>query len=265
MDFPPDRLFARPWLDLLTYGVRRGYRWSDPFLRRTRLHHWLAYWNPGDGAGLRVDSVDVPLGPGSLVLVPSGTWLQRHDDRPFDHWWCHLRVAATPVAEGAIVLAAAGQLGGLLARSWRLSWELGPRAAASTASAHAALATALDQVAWREPAVSEDPRIAGLLDALGREGHPHLANRDLAAKVGMHPTAFCRRFHQVVGLPPQDWLRERRLDTAAERLAQGMPVAEAADLGGFTDRFHFSRLFRRHRGIAPGQYRLLCSPGNPGR
>lgn len=257
--FPPDRLFASPWLEPMALGVRRAYRWDSRFLGRVRLHHWLAYWNPTPGAAIITDAGPIPLDRDGLVLIPAGTWLQRACDRPFDHWWCHFRLAAEPLRPGGQVIAVDAILGAQLVRAWELAWNAEAQATAGIAAGHAALTTALDRVAWLEAAPSADPRVAALLGALERDGLPHLDNHALAARLDMHPTAFCRRFHQIVGAPPQDWLRERRLAAAAKRLAEGLSVEEVSELGGFADRFHFGRLFRRYSGISPGRYRTLTA------
>ena len=262
--YPPDRLFASPWLEPLVSGVRRAYRWDACYLSRVRLHHWLAYWNPTPGATVAANGRSLALDRRVLVLIPAGTWLQRSAQQPFDHWWYHFRLAAEPLRPGAQVLAVDQRLGARLARAWDLAWAGGAATAASTAAGQAVLATALDRVEWREAAASADPRFTTLLAALASEDHPHLANPALAARLDMHPTAFCRRFRQLVGMPPQDWLREGRLGTAARRLAEGLSVEEVADLGGFSDRYHFGRLFRTYSGISPGRYRALTVRTAPG-
>lgn len=259
---PADWTISRPWLAVATAGVRRELRWSAPYLRPMRLHFWLAYWNPTPGAAVRAAGRRWTLGPRSLLLIPAGAWFQREQARPCRHWWCHFRVEARPAAAGPWTVPVAGALAEQLQASWDAAWADGPGCPAHAAATHAALAIALGAAAWLPaPAAGADPKLQPLLIDLARREFPAESNGILAGRLGMHEKSFCRRFHQVVGQAPQAWLRERRLDLAAERLGQGMAVEEAAALGGFTDRFHFSRLFRRHRGLGPGLYRRLGRPG----
>lgn len=254
---------ARPWLQPLTCGVRRDMWWSAPYLRRMRLDFWLVYWNPSPGATLTSDGVEHPLDRDVLLLVPPGSWICRRQVSPFDHWWCHVRTAATPSPANATRLAATGTLGRLLRRSWSTAWARGSRHPASLLACHAVLAEALGQLPWPAPdqVIPTDHAIAALQAWLLAQGCPALDNSALARRLGMHPKSLVRRFTRAVGTAPQTWLRDQRLDLAAERLSAGMTIEEAADAGAFTDRFHLGRLFRRRFGIGPGGYRRMSHVG----
>lgn len=127
------------------------------------------------------------------------------------------------------------------------------------ADAHAAFAIALTRIAWIGGARSwNDPRLGELARWLEEQQYPPLANLDMAARLDMHPKAFCRHFRQETGCPPQEWLRGKRLDLAADRLDQGQTIPAVVEAGGFADRFHFGRLFHRHHGIPPGHFRRLA-------
>jgi AraC-like DNA-binding protein len=255
---PPDFRLLRPWCEPIVFGVRRDYVWGPAHLARLRTHFWHAYWNPTPGAAVMAESGRIALGPGRLLLIPAGAWFQRENLRPFDHWWAHVRVASRPESSAPMLIPVVGELAALLTRSWQLAWQCGPAAVVSQAVGHAVLALALAQVSWQDGgAETDDPRLASLVRWLQDGDYPRLSNSALADRVGMHPKAFCRSFHLALGEAPQDWLRARRLDLAAERLGQGLSVEAVAELGGFADRFHFGRLFRRHRGIGPGQYRKV--------
>jgi AraC-like DNA-binding protein len=252
---PTDHLFERPWLHMVVHGVRRGFQWTPPFLRRIRIRSSILYWNPTPGAAVDVAGRRHLPDRHRLLLIPAGTWFQRSNLKPFDHWWCHLRLRGRPGGEGAHDIAVTAELGRQLAALWRTCWDDGVSAPPSLARAHAVVALALADLPWD---AAEQPwgdeRLDGLVDWLAEQGYPHASNAVMARRVGMHPKAFCRAFSQVAGSPPQDWLRVKRLELAAERLEQGLSIADTADAGGFSDRFHFGRLFRRHHGVSPGTY-----------
>jgi len=68
-----------------------------------------------------------------------------------------------------------------------------------------------------------------------------------------HFTELCRR---QTGLPPLGLLIRLRLQRAMDLLQQGdHNVAEAARAVGYDDPFYFSRLFRKHMGMAPSACR----------
>jgi AraC-like DNA-binding protein len=77
-----------------------------------------------------------------------------------------------------------------------------------------------------------------------------------ARAVGLHPTYFRRILKRETGLSPMEWLNQRRLQMARQYLAgTRKSVAEIAQACGFQDQFYFSRVFRRHFGQSPLQYR----------
>lgn len=80
--------------------------------------------------------------------------------------------------------------------------------------------------------------------------------QDLAAVAGVSPPTLTRRFRRHLGCSPKQWLLTMHLDRAAHLLATtSEPVAVIAARVGFEDPFHFSRLFKRHRGISPSEHR----------
>lgn len=80
--------------------------------------------------------------------------------------------------------------------------------------------------------------------------------RDLAREAGVHPDHLTRCFKQTYGLAPGKWLRNRRLDWAAERLSTGsMSIASVAVRAGFYDQSHFTNAFRKRYGVTPGVHR----------
>jgi AraC-like DNA-binding protein len=89
-------------------------------------------------------------------------------------------------------------------------------------------------------------------DHLGAE----LPNELLAERCGFSADHFVRLFRRHVGQTPAQYVLERRIVTAAERLVFGDDSIDliAADCG-FPDRFYFSRVFRRRMGLPPAAYR----------
>lgn len=68
---------------------------------------------------------------------------------------------------------------------------------------------------------------------------------------------FRKLFRDEVGLPPLEYMNNRRLDYAKElfRLWKDrLSIAEVAHTCGFRDEYYFSRYFKKHEGKTPGQY-----------
>ncbi len=84
----------------------------------------------------------------------------------------------------------------------------------------------------------------------------HWRVKDLARLSGLSEPHFYRRFRQVTGSSPIDWLRRERINHARRRLLQSNdPIKQVAEQVGYNDAFFFSRDFKRYTGLAPSEYR----------
>ena len=83
----------------------------------------------------------------------------------------------------------------------------------------------------------------------------------LAAKVGMSPRNFARRFTSATGETPLGYLHRLRIDAARHLLEAGKKgVADVSEAVGYRDLAFFRRLFKRHTGTAPRAYRARFAP-----
>jgi len=83
-----------------------------------------------------------------------------------------------------------------------------------------------------------------------------LSPADVAARVGLSPETFRKRFTRSVGLPPARFQKQKKIERACAALYQGPPSLKqlASDLGYF-DEFHFSKAFKQVVGQPPSAYR----------
>jgi len=85
---------------------------------------------------------------------------------------------------------------------------------------------------------------------------------EMASLANLSPSRFSALYLRFFGKSPLDDLIESRLHRAGSLLGQtSLPIESIAELCGFHSLAHFSRLFRKHRGISPSQYRLSDSFG----
>jgi AraC-like DNA-binding protein len=79
---------------------------------------------------------------------------------------------------------------------------------------------------------------------------------ELSAKVGMSRSSFAAGFKQVLGESPMQYVTSLRMARGAELLrAPGLSITEVAFQVGYASEIGFSRIFKRHFGVAPGAYR----------
>jgi transcriptional regulator GlxA family with amidase domain len=84
----------------------------------------------------------------------------------------------------------------------------------------------------------------------------------LAARVGMSPRNFARRFKHAAGERPLEYLHRLRIE-AARHLLESKPksVADVSAAVGYEDQAFFRRLFKRYTGAAPRAYRARFGVG----
>lgn len=116
----------------------------------------------------------------------------------------------------------------------------------------------------------EDKRIAHrralmtlLIDKIEKEYTTHISLADLAEIAGMNEKYLCRFFKSFTGQTPIDYINRLRIDRACfEMSVNKMTVTEAAYECGFNELSYFSKIFKRYKGITPGQYRQRGIVGN---
>lgn len=86
-----------------------------------------------------------------------------------------------------------------------------------------------------------------------------LSLADLATASGLSRYQVLRAFARATGLTPHAYQMQRRLLLARQLIRQGMSLADAAALGGFSDQSHMTRLFVRAYGVSPGRYALAAA------
>jgi AraC-like DNA-binding protein len=89
----------------------------------------------------------------------------------------------------------------------------------------------------------------------GRPGHPWTLG-DLAREAASSRSNLTKRFTELVGQPPMQYLTHWRMQVAANLLAQsGAKVATIGAEVGYDSEAAFSRAFKKATGLAPGAWR----------
>lgn len=83
---------------------------------------------------------------------------------------------------------------------------------------------------------------------------------ELAKLTDSSPWHFSRKFKRATGLPPRQYLIQRRLEKAKALLESSeLTIAEVAQFVGFFDQSHFVKQFKTRVGLTPKDYREWLS------
>ena len=106
-----------------------------------------------------------------------------------------------------------------------------------------------------------DQRILNVLRNIEDHISEELTNKRLAQVANMAVNSFARIFKEEIGIPPQQFVRERRVQKTSILLHHTTePIEEIARLSGFCDRFHLARVFKEVTSYSPAQYRKQFYP-----
>lgn len=95
-----------------------------------------------------------------------------------------------------------------------------------------------------------------VMDFVERRYGGVIAIEDLAREAGMSPAHFSRRFRQVMGSSPYQFVMDYRVEQARKKLAdRDQPLIDVALSCGFADQPHFTRVFKQITGQTPREYR----------
>jgi YesN/AraC family two-component response regulator len=103
-------------------------------------------------------------------------------------------------------------------------------------------------------------KIHTVLKYIDQHLHENITVQEMAGLLHFHPNYFIRHFHEIVGTSPIQYVQQLKIDRAKALLsATDQPVSDIARSLGM-EPYYFSRLFKKHTGLAPSDYRVLFYP-----
>jgi len=256
------RLGDAPQLGFTTFVIHecgwlpRVLDWNHPGVLSP---FWRLYHNQAPGCHVRFGREIFPLDPEHIVLVPDATLFDCVCVEWAPHLWLHfsplqgaaafprhpVRLPVTPLLGALVesVTTARRSADSPLARQ-----HLYHRSAALL---HAAFAQMEIPVAPERP-----ERLDQLLRFLHSQLATDLSNAVLARRAAMGESAFIRWFKAQTSITPALYVQQARAQHAAQLLAlTDRTIDQIATDCGFPNRFYFSRVFQRHFGCGPAEYR----------
>jgi AraC-like DNA-binding protein len=242
---------------VLTVEYRRGLRWEHD---RLAAPYWRFYWNLTPGARVIVRSAPrrehtLPIEPRTPYLIAPDTDFAARCAAPIDHFYVHftLDLPLHRVRPGVHPAGPASVVAPLVEALMRAGPAHRPTLAASLALA--TFGHLAPHVVSPSPA---DPDVRRAEEAIELALPAAFDPYDLASSLGMSERTLRRRFQEATGETPRGYAERRRVDQACILLHfSDLSIDAIADETGFCDRYHFSRVFSRHRGMGPAAFRRL--------
>jgi AraC-like DNA-binding protein len=224
---------------------------------------WRLYCNDRGGAELQLDHGVYKVDPGRFHVIPAWVRFSCRCHHPVDHQYAHFILEGLPgvvsrdVFDRPFAFEADSPRGVHFADVW-------PEALGhlhTCTRIYASLAIAFDRLSDADmakcrPYLCGSHRFGPLLDWIEQHLAQPLTSQMLAGKAHLSIGQFIRTFHQEIGQPPNQYVRERRITAASQRLRfTDDSIESIASDFGFADRFYFSRVFKQVMHVAPATYR----------
>ena len=101
-----------------------------------------------------------------------------------------------------------------------------------------------------------DQYISRSIDAIHRRPEKKWTLDNLAAEAGLSRTVYSKRFKQISGMTPHNYLTHWRMEVARDLLIKTeKPIEEIAGLVGYQSGEHFQKAFKKETGVTPSKFR----------
>lgn len=253
--------------------------WCEPWYC---MPCWIgSFWQSGSGQlRLKKPDITVPVRPGDLVLIPPTqiSSVLLGPDRDTCVCWMHFKftlldsIDLLQFFDLPLKIAASGKprLGQAYSELhyWAIDrehdWCL--RAVKRNLHAFEFLSTVFEYYEMNmdlNSIIERRERFKAVIDYMQSSGNRKIELAELAAMMNMSLSGFQRHFKQAFGEPPGEYMRSQRLAESCRLLTvTSMTIAEVAERCGFCDQFQFSKVFRKHTGQSPSEYRKYILGAN---
>lgn len=237
-------------------------------IRFPRITHWnyskmkapfsRFYWHPEPQTYVTIQgSKEIELKPERVYLVPRGTQFSSRSTAQFTHFhiYFHCIWNLTP---GILSMPMRSDTKDTLLRILDIG-DSDPESSEMSYLGYRLLYLVFDDLEpeQRQPHPDSE-RLQNAANYIFQNYRHSVSNEELAKISRMSVNHFIRTFKNVYGTTPQQYVIIRRCEHASSLLGnKRFSIEEIAEHTGFYDRYHFTRMYKKYRGITPAAYRTL--------
>ncbi|WP_255521443.1 helix-turn-helix domain-containing protein [Mucilaginibacter sp. JRF] len=146
----------------------------------------------------------------------------------------------------------------------KLTYECMSNSVAKDALVDITLSELLVRVIQSQAAQSAPGNKLGLVHTIGEFVRDHITDninlKSISEKACMSSVSIYRYFKRELGVSPMEFVLTEKLRFAKNLLKDpAIRINEVCFTSGFKDCNYFIRLFKKHEGVTPKQYQLLCN------
>jgi len=109
---------------------------------------------------------------------------------------------------------------------------------------------------WEEISNHDNPLIHDILGYINSHYRENISISGIADHFSFHKSYLSHLFTEQVGMPLWNYVILRRISAVHEFVRQGCSLEEACYQAGFQNYSNFFRLYKKHTGMTPMQYKL---------
>jgi AraC-like DNA-binding protein len=244
-----------PDVKIIQYGYDRNFSsWNFPYRNSP---FWYLYWNDTPGAVIHCNDTTLPLTPNIIVLIPPHTTFSTENYQEFDQFYIHFNAGPPFDRLASEILVFPADCGIFFIPQLR-NWFSDERLVKLRLySVVYEMLLNIPHARFMDKSLKTiDPRIQKAVDLMSKNFVANPNNEVIARSIGMSVNNYIRRFRQEIGLSPQRYCMNRRLDKARNLLLNTEnSIDEIAAKTAFANRYHFSKAFKNFFKISPSAFR----------
>lgn len=213
--------------------------------------HWLIHFVVSGFGIFRIEDKEYNVGPCEMFIIPPfvETYYEADKNNPWNYIWVGFTTDSDlPVSlPHTLVLPEAAETFNAMKKCENLS-------EGRSAFLSARIWDLFAQILSKK--IEYTDYVKSALDYMHSEYMTGITIGDVVDKLNIDRTYFYTIFKKKIGISPQQYLLNRRMNIAASLIKNhNISVSATAYSVGYTDIYTFSKAFKKHFGVAPTKYR----------